>query len=106
MCPMQRVVVTGIGIVTPAGIGKDEFWANTLAGTSYIESDCEMRAIGTKSQVLSRARCFDPTRFFSEVGDRFLLMEDRFIQFAVAAGILAVKDAGLQLDKEDPFEIG
>ncbi len=103
---MQRVVVTGIGIVTPAGVGKDEFWANTLAGTSYIESDSEMRTIGTRSQVLSRARCFDPNRFFNDTGDRFLLMEDRFIQFAVAAGMLAVEDAGLKLEQEDPFEIG
>lgn len=103
---MQRVVVTGIGIVAPAGVGKDLFWRNTLAGTSYIERDEEMRAIGTKSNVLSRVRCFDPNQFFTEADDHFLLNEDRFIQFGVAAGKLAIEDADLQLEEEDADEIG
>jgi 3-oxoacyl-(acyl-carrier-protein) synthase len=96
---MTRVVVTGIGVIAPCGIGADEFWDNTAAGRSYIEREPEMVAIGTASTVTSRVRSFDPRHFFS--ADDPLLAEDRFIQYGVAAGQMAVEDARLdELDGE------
>jgi minimal PKS ketosynthase (KS/KS alpha) len=98
------VVVTGIGIVAPNGIGKESFWRSAAEGKSYVEREPEMEAIGTNSTVVSRIHGFEPERFFP--GDRAMAEEDRFVQYGVAAGILAVEDASLDGGVEAPEEVG
>ena len=101
---MRRAVVTGVGVVAPCGIGAEEFWDNTASGRSFIEREPEMVALGTASTVTSRVRGFDPERFFG-AGDP-LAAEDRFIQYGVAAGRMAVEDAGLDELAGDRDAIG
>ncbi len=101
---MKRVVITGIGVVAPNGIGKEEFWRNAAEGRSFIERDPEMEAMGTKSHVLCRIRGFDPSAFFPN--DECMLREDRFIQYGVASGMMAVQDAGVELEREHLDEMG
>jgi 3-oxoacyl-(acyl-carrier-protein) synthase len=101
---MHRVVITGIGVVAPSGIGKEEFWKNSAEGRSFIESDAEMKALGTRSKVVSRIRGFEPCRFFDRSEEIFL--EDRFIQYGVASGILAIGDSHLHVEEENPIDIG
>jgi 3-oxoacyl-(acyl-carrier-protein) synthase len=103
---MNRVVITGIGVVAPAGIGKREFWRNTLAGKSFVEADSEMAALGVASRVLSRVHGFDARAVFYRDEDHYLHQEDRFIQFGVAAGDMAIRDAGLLVKQESSDGIG
>jgi minimal PKS ketosynthase (KS/KS alpha) len=98
------VVVTGIGVVAPNGIGKEDFWASAAAGRSYVEREPVMETIGTKSTVVSRIRRFDPERFFP--GDEDMAKEDRFVQYGVAAGMLGVEDAALADGVERPEDVG
>lgn len=101
---MRRVVVTGIGVVAPNGVGKETFVENALAGRSFIEQDAEMEALGIKSRVLCRAREFRLDRHFS--GDELttLTSHDRFVQLGVTAGVLAIEDAALAA--VDPTRVG
>jgi len=92
---MRKVVVTGIGVIAPLGIGKKEFWANALLGQSLIERDPEMVAMGIKSSVLCRVKDFNLADYCSGPEFEHLDEQDRFVQFGVAAGIMAVEDAGL-----------
>jgi 3-oxoacyl-(acyl-carrier-protein) synthase len=92
---MKRVVVTGLGVVAPCGIGKNEFWSNLLKGKSFVREDREMKELGIKSTVLARHDGFAPAEWFTSPEDIWLLEEDRFVQFGVLAGRQAMLDAGL-----------
>jgi 3-oxoacyl-[acyl-carrier-protein] synthase II len=100
-----RVVVTGIGIVAPVGLSKDEFWKNIVAGKSGIKPLTrvapELRSACT---IAGEITDFDPLQFGIDAKQAKRM--DRFIQFAVAANNLAIKDAKLDLTKEDPTRVG
>lgn len=103
---MKRVVITGIGVVAPLGIGKDQFWKNAISGQSYLEADPEMEAMGIKSKVLCRVADFDLSDHSSGVEFDHLHQQDRVVQFGVAAGTMAVEDSGLDLSQENSESLG
>lgn len=99
----KKVVITGIGIVNPAGIGKDEFWDNITEGKSAIRSITRFDATGYPTQVAGEINNFDPADF---VPKRLVIKTDRFTHYALGATELALKDANLDLEKEDSYRIG
>jgi minimal PKS ketosynthase (KS/KS alpha) len=103
---MRRVVVTGIGVVAPCGIGANEFWRNLLAGRSFVRADAEMKSLGIKSCVLARNDAFEPREWFSKKADTWLLEEDRFVQFGVLAGRMAMQHAGFAGTVADAEDAG
>lgn len=93
----RRVVVTGIGLVTPIGVGNDAVWESVLAG----RSGAVPITLFDTSEHITKFACeisdFDPTVYMDAKAARRM---DRFAQFAVAAGKLAIDDAGLEIDPE------
>ena len=99
----RRVVVTGLGLVSPVGIGVEESWSALVAGKSGIGPITLFDASTYPTRIAGEVKNFDPTRFMDRKEAR---RNDRFIQFALAAADMAMKDSGLDLGKEDPERIG
>lgn len=99
----RRVVVTGLGLVTPVGIGVNNAWENLTKGVSGITNITHFDASEFASTVAGEVKDFDPTDFISAKEARRM---DRFIQFGMAAGIEAVQDAGLEATDENAERIG
>jgi 3-oxoacyl-[acyl-carrier-protein] synthase II len=99
----RRVVVTGISAITPIGIGKEEFWNNLIAGKSGIGLIDTFDTSDLNCKIAGEVKGFD----FANYGDKKAGKRmDRVTQFAVACGNMAVKDAALDLTKEDVKRIG
>lgn len=92
---MKKVVITGIGVVAPCGIGKIPFWHTLESGRSYISLDEEMASMNIKSRVLCRLRDFEVQQFCDDTEFPGLHTQDRFVQFGVVAGKQAIEDAQL-----------
>ncbi len=99
----KRVVVTGLGIVSPLGIGVDTFWANLTAGVSGVGRITRFDPEGYTTQIAAEVKNFDPADYFEKKEARRL---DRFTQFALVATREALADAGLQLEKADRDRVG
>ncbi|HET9122745.1 MAG TPA: beta-ketoacyl-ACP synthase II [Acidiferrobacteraceae bacterium] len=99
----RRVVITGLGIVSPLGIGLEANWAAITAGRSGIRRISHFDATGFPSMIAGEVPGFDPTQFLPEKEARKM---DRFIQLGMAAGIEAIRDAGLGDAEVDPERIG
>lgn len=99
----NRVVITGLGAVTPIGIGKDEFWKGLVAGRNGIGRITHFDAEGFDAQIAGEVKDFDPTEYIDKKESKRM---DRCTQFAVAAAKMAIEDAGLDLGKEDLDRIG
>ena len=99
----RRVVVTGMGLVSPVGIGVDESWSALVAGKSGVGPITLFDASTFPTRIAAEVKDFDPTKFMDRKEAR---RNDRFIHFALAAADMAVKDSGLDLAKEDPERIG
>src|SRR2546429_1821188 len=92
----RRVVVTGIGRVTPLAIGTKESWQAAIAGKSGIGPITRFDASQLPSRIAGEVKNFDPAQFMDKKEAR---RNDLFIQFGLAAAQLALQDAGLPLDK-------
>ena len=99
----RRVVVTGLGLVSPVGIGVEESWAALVAGKSGIGPITLFDASTFPTRIAGEVKGFDPTKFMDRKEAR---RNDRFIQFALAAAEMAMKDSGLDMAKENPERIG
>jgi len=99
----RRVVVTGLGIVCPVGIGVEESWKALVAGKSGIAPITHYDASTYPTRIAGEVKGFEPEAFMERKEAR---RNDRFIQFALAAADMAVKDSGLDFEKEDPERIG
>lgn len=101
-----RVVITGLGVVSPIGIGVSEFWKAALAGCSgisAIESFDPFPMEGYRSKVAGRVRNFAPEQYLpSQQADRV----DRYAQFALVAAKEALADADVAMGKEAPHRVG
>ncbi|MBB6443542.1 beta-ketoacyl-ACP synthase II [Bacillus benzoevorans] len=99
----RRVVVTGIGAVTPLGKDAETTWNNAINGVSGIGPLTRVNADDFPAKVAAEVEDFDPTLFMEKKDSRKM---DRFTQFAVAASIMAVKDANLEITEENSDRIG
>jgi 3-oxoacyl-[acyl-carrier-protein] synthase II len=92
----RRVVVTGVGLVTPLGIGTRETWEALLAGRSGIGPITRFDASKFPTRIAGEVKDFEPTRWMS-AREAKSSAADPFVQYAMAAGALAMSDAGLTL---------
>jgi 3-oxoacyl-[acyl-carrier-protein] synthase II len=99
----RRVVVTGIGLVSPLGIGTEETWAALQAGKSGAGPITLFDASRHSTHFGCEVKAFDPLRW---VDKKDVKKMDRFIQFAVAAADFAVKDAGVVVTPENAEMVG
>jgi len=99
----RRVVVTGLGIVSPVGIGVQNAWSNIVAGKSGITNITRFDASAFASQVAGEVKGFDVTQYLSPKDARRM---DVFIQYGLVAGMEAVKDAGIEVTEENAERIG
>lgn len=99
----RRVVITGMGAVTPLGLNVDEFWNNIIAGKSGIGKITQFDATGFDTMIAAEVKGFDPTNFIDKKSVKRM---DPFTQFALAAAEMAVKDSGLNFEGEDRNRVG
>lgn len=99
----KRVVITGLGAITPVGIGKDEFWQSLIAGKSGIGHTTRFDPSEYSAQISGEVKGFEPANYIDKKEAKRM---DRFTQFAVAATKMAFEDAHLDLEKEDRKRIG
>ncbi len=99
---MRQVAVTGVGIVTPPGVGKEEFWQNIKEGKSFVSPITRFDASAYPSQVAGQVKDLDS----SHLSRRLLKKMDRFSVMALVAVEQTLKDAGIDLAKEDPYSVG
>lgn len=101
--PDKRVVITGIGLVSPMGMGVEENWANICAGKSGIDRITKFDASQYASQIAGEVKGFDPFDYIDKKEARKM---DPFIQYAVGAADLAVQDSGLDFGHLDGTRTG
>jgi len=99
----RRVVVTGLGVVSPIGAGKEAFWKSLIAGISGVSTISLFDASAYPTQIAAEVKDFNPTDFIEPKESRRM---DRFSQFAVVAAGMALKDAGLSKESIDPDRAG
>src|SRR5512140_2589867 len=99
----KRVVVTGIGCVSPLGLNVQETWSALLAGKSGAGAITHFDASQHKTRFAAEVKGFDPVALF---GTREARKMDRFTQFAVAAANEAIENAGLTVDESNRERVG
>jgi len=99
----RRAVITGLGVISPIGIGKIAFWQSLEQGKSGITNITRFDCTGFPSQVAGEVNDFSPQEFMGAIGERRM---DRFTQFGVAAAKIALKDSGLPVDQIDRTRLG
>lgn len=99
----RRVVITGLGCVTPVGTGKETFWTNIKDGVCGIDKITSFDASSFQTQIAGEVRDFNPEDYINK---KELKRMDRFTHFAIASSQMAVKDANLDLDKVDSEKMG
>ncbi len=99
----NRVVITGIGAITPVGIGKDNFWEALISGKNGIGKITRFDATDYGAQVAGEVKDFEPADYIDKKESKRM---DRYTQFAVATAKMAIEDAGLDLESEDKERIG
>lgn len=99
----KRVVITGIGAITPIGIGKDSFWNNLKEGKSGVSKITKFDATDYDTKIAGEVKEFDPNEYIDKKEAKRM---DRFTQFAVAATKLALDDSELDLEKIDKYRFG
>ena len=100
----RRVVITGLGVVTPIGHQLDVFWNNLLAGQCGIDRITAFDAAPFDTQIAGQVKDFDLAPAFPSPKE--IRRTDRYSQFGIYAAWSALKDSGLDLDKENRDEIG
>ncbi len=102
---MRRVVVTGLGAITPVGTGVQKFWENLTAGVSGIDIIKRFDPVeaGLTVHIAAEVKDFEAERYFDKKEAQKV---SDFIKFAVAASEEAIKDSGLLESKYDPYRVG
>ncbi len=99
----RRVVITGLGVISPVGIGIPTVWQNIVAGKSGITKITRFDASSMAAQIAGEVKDFDVTQFLSAKDARRM---DRFIHFGLVAGIEAFKDSGLEVSEQNAERVG
>ncbi len=100
---MKRVVITGLGPVTPIGIGKEEYWDSLIAGKSGVSYITRFDTENFPTKIAAEIKNFTPEDYIDK---RELRRMDRFTQYALVATFLALKDGKISLENEDKERIG
>ncbi len=100
---MERIVVTGLGLVTPNGIGTDATWQSVLAGKSGVRTITAFDTTGYACRIAAEVSNFDAAQFMPK---RKIKEMCRFTQFSMAATKMAIEDAGLELTEEERLRTG
>src|SRR5438045_9065070 len=103
MSDPRRVVVTGMGVVTPVGIGLEPFWLALREGRSGVKSIREFPTHDLRTQFAATVDNFEPEKF---IGRKEARRMDRSTQMAVAAARMALDDGGLTPGGFDPYNVG
>jgi 3-oxoacyl-[acyl-carrier-protein] synthase II len=103
---MRRVVVTGLGVVAPNGIGKDAFWDACVNGRSGVAEIAAFDASTFPIKIAGEVRDFDPTKFIPDSMRKSLKVMGRAARFGVGAAGLALQDAGISMENENPERVG
>lgn len=99
----RRVVVTGLGAVTPIGNNVDDFWAAVKAGKIGFDHITKFDTTDYKCHIAAELKDFNPQDFMDRKAAKRM---EPFSQYAVAAAKQAIDDSGLDIEKEDPYMVG
>jgi 3-oxoacyl-[acyl-carrier-protein] synthase II len=99
----RRVVVTGVGLLTPLGIGTETSWEAIRAGKSGIGPITQFDAAAFSCRIAGEVKGFDPSNYIEK---KEIKKMGRFIQFAIAAAEFALKGSGLKISPEDAEQVG
>ena len=99
----RRAVITGLGALSPVGTGVEKMWRGLVAGQSGIAPITLFDTTGYSSRIAGEVKDFDPLEFIDK---RELKHMDRFVQFALSASLLAVKDAALDINGDNGERVG
>ena len=100
---INRVVITGVGLVTPIGIGKEEFWLSLIQGKSGIEKISYFDTSEYSTKIAAEIKNFDYTNFISlKEANRM----DKSTQFSIVSAMLALEDSKLELTEKDAYLTG
>ncbi|MGL4796823.1 MAG: beta-ketoacyl-ACP synthase II [Paraclostridium sp.] len=99
----KRVVITGLGCVTPIGIGKENFWSNIKNGVCGIDKITRFDSSTFQTQIAGEVKDFNPEEYINK---KELKRMDRFTHFAIASAKMAVEDAKLDIDTIDKEKMG
>jgi 3-oxoacyl-[acyl-carrier-protein] synthase II len=99
----QRVVVTGVGMITPLGIGVDASWNNLIAGNPGIRKITQFDASAFATQIAGEVLGFNPEDY---IEPKEIKKMDRFIHFSIAAASMAINDAGLKITDRNAERVG
>ncbi len=100
---MDKIAITGIGVVSPSGIGKRQFWANIKSGRSFVKEITRFDASKYPSRIAGQ---IDELNKYSNFSERLLKKIDAFSHMALIASELALEDAGIDIKNEDPNLVG
>lgn len=100
---LKRVVVTGLGALTPLGNQVKDFWKNVVAGKSAAARITHFDPTLFRTQFACELKDFNAADFLDRAD---LKRTDPFTQYALVASDEAIKDSGFELDKMDPFDVG
>jgi len=99
----KRIVVTGIGVVSPVGVGKTDYWNSLVSGVSGIGRITHFDPTDFDVQIAAEVKDFDVTKWIDRKESRRM---DRFVHFGVAAALDAIEDAGLKITSANAERVG
>jgi len=104
MYKKRRVVITGVGIISPNGVGNEACWKGMIGGVSGVKRVTEFDVSLFNTKIAAQARDFDPLKLGLTIEEA--LRMDRYVQFAMVAARMALEDARLNLNKVDKERMG
>lgn len=99
----RRVVITGLGVISPVGNDISTFWDSLVTGRSGVDVLKSFDAAAFDSRIAGEVKDFDPLKY---INIKEVRRADKFVHYAVASSIQAVVDSGIDFSKEDPFRAG
>ncbi len=99
----RRVVITGVGVVAPNGIGKDEFWQACVHGKSGVDLIMDFDTSHLSSKIAAQVLDFDPLTYMSP---KVAQKTDRFVHFGLASARMALDDAALEITESERYKTG
>lgn len=103
MINRRRVVITGVGLITPLGTGVEKSWDGLIKGLSAVRRISHFDPTGLPSQIAAEVRDFDVDAFIDSKDQK---KTDRFIHFALATASMAMEDSGLKITRENAERVG